>query len=213
MKYAEVSVNSPVAQRRTFSYAIPNGLDVREGQAVLVPFGQKILQGVVLELTSQPAVADTREVIDIIEPEPVLSRPGLALARWISTYYLAPLFEAVALMLPPGFERPARTFVKLAWPDTDVSSLDDESKRVVGLLAGQDRVDLKKLQKKLGQKKAQAVISRLVRQGTLHKSGFYPGYCRFNTEADRPGGFPESTVTAGALGRGQAADRLRKSRR
>ena len=36
MKYAEVSVNSPVAQRRAFSYAIPENLDVREGQAVLV---------------------------------------------------------------------------------------------------------------------------------------------------------------------------------
>ena len=47
MGYAEVSVNSPVAQRRTFSYAIPPGLDIDVGQAVWVPFGDKLLQGIV----------------------------------------------------------------------------------------------------------------------------------------------------------------------
>ena len=108
MKYAEVSVNSPVAQRRTFSYAIPSGLDVRAGQAVLVPFGEKVLQGIVLELSPLPAVEDTREILDVIEPEPVLSPAHISLARWISEYYLSPLFDAVALMLPPGFERKAR---------------------------------------------------------------------------------------------------------
>ena len=73
MKYAEVSVNSPVAQRRAFSYAIPEGLDVRPGQAVLVPFGERVLQGIVLELTALPAVEDTKDILSVIDPEPLLS--------------------------------------------------------------------------------------------------------------------------------------------
>ena len=36
MKYAEVCVNSPVAQRRAFSYTIPTSLTIGIGQAVLV---------------------------------------------------------------------------------------------------------------------------------------------------------------------------------
>ena len=88
MRYAEVSVNSPAARRRTFSYAIPPGLEVREGQAVLVPFGERTLQGVVLALSLVPAVEDTREIIDIVEPEPVLSRHHISLARWISDWSL-----------------------------------------------------------------------------------------------------------------------------
>ena len=111
MIYAEVSVNSPVAQRRTFSYAIPARLTVSVGQAVWVPFGDKILQGIVFELSPIPAVAETREIIDVIEPEPVLSAPRISLARWISEHYLSPLFDAAALMLPPGFERKALTSV------------------------------------------------------------------------------------------------------
>jgi primosomal protein N' len=45
MCYAEVSVNSPVAQRQTFSYSLPPGLATQIGQAVWVPFGDKLLQG------------------------------------------------------------------------------------------------------------------------------------------------------------------------
>jgi primosomal protein N' (replication factor Y) len=170
MKYAEVSVNSQIAQRRTFSYSIPSNLSIREGQAVLVPFGEKTLQGIVVELTAQPAVDDTREIIDIIDPEPLLSSPAISLARWISAYYLSPLFDAIALMLPPGFERPARTFITLGKSDVDISSLDEDQKRVINLLTGNDRVELKSLQKQLGQKKTATIISQLIRRNVLARS-------------------------------------------
>ncbi|MCK4862891.1 MAG: hypothetical protein KAS25_01280, partial [Dehalococcoidales bacterium] len=170
MRYAEVSVNSPAAQRRTFSYAIPPGLDVRGGQAVLVPFGERILQGIVLELAAVPVVEDTRDILDVIESEPILTPSHISLARWISDYYLSPLFDAVALMLPPGFERKAITFVSLAHPDIDISSLNDDQRKAIDLLSGQGRVELKKLEKALGKKKASAVASQLVRQGLLTRS-------------------------------------------
>ncbi len=170
MRYAEISVNSPAAQRRAFSYAIPSGLDVREGQAVLVPFGERILQGIVLELTPVPAVEDTREILDVIESEPILSPHLISLARWISDYYLSPLFDAVALMLPPGFERKAVTFVSLAHSDTDISSLNDDQRRVIDIVSRQGRVEFKKLEKALGKKRASAIVSQLVRQGLLSRS-------------------------------------------
>ncbi len=100
MRFAEVSVNSPVAQRRAFSYAIPPGLNVNIGDAVWVPFGDKVLQGIVLELSPLPAVEETKEIIDVIAP--TLDFTHVSLARWISEYYLSNLFDAVALMLPPG---------------------------------------------------------------------------------------------------------------
>ncbi len=168
MRYAEVSVNSPVAQRRTFSYAIPERLDVSIGQGVLVPFGEKVLQGIVLELTPVPAVEDTREILDIIEPTPLLSPHQISLARWISDYYLAPLFSAVALMLPPSFERKALTFISPAVADID--ALDDMQKRVIDLAREKGRVELKVIEKALGKKKASAVISQMVRQGIVSRS-------------------------------------------
>ena len=104
MVYAEVSVNSPVAQRRTFSYSVPPGLEIGVGQAVWATFGNKTLQGIVLELTPHPAVEKTRDLAGIIEPPLTIFPHHVDLARWTSDYYLSPLFDAVSLMLPPGFE-------------------------------------------------------------------------------------------------------------
>jgi len=167
MKYAEVSVNSPIAQRRTFSYAVPPHLNIKVGQAVWVPFGERTLQGIVMALTLSPAVAETRDIIDVIEPHPFLSPAQVDLARWISDYYLSPLFDAVALMLPPGFERKTLTFIS-AVPNPDeekVTSLSSPQRQLFERLQKQDRTNLKELEKKLGEKKAQATVSQLVRQG------------------------------------------------
>jgi primosomal protein N' (replication factor Y) len=169
MKYAEVSVNSPVAQRRTFSYAIPEGMNVRPGQAVLVPFGEKELQGIVLEINPLPAVEETRDILGIIEPEPLLSNSHISLVRWISDYYISPLFDAVALMLPPGFERKALSFVCLAKPDPDTSSLSEDQKLVIEMAAVEGGIDQRKIEKKIGKKKTAALVSQMVKQGVLSR--------------------------------------------
>ncbi len=170
MGYAEVSVNSPVAQRRTFSYAIPSGLDIEVGLAVWVPFGDKLLQGIVLELTEYPAVEETREIVGVIEPRPVLSPSHVLLARWISTYYLSPLFDAVALMLPPGFERRAVTFISPTSHQPEMSSLTQGQRQVVQQVWRQGKVGLRELEKALGKKKAQSIVSQLVGQGLVIRS-------------------------------------------
>ena len=172
MRYAEVSVNSPIAQRRTFSYNIPPSLTVNVGQAVWVPFGEKLLQGIVLELSDYPNVEETREIDDIIDPNPVLSPTQVKLARWISEYYLAPLFNTVALMLPPGFERKAVTFISVT-PSShslDICSLTPEQKKALELVHKQRKVSLREVEKALGKKKVQAIISQLIRQRAIVKS-------------------------------------------
>ncbi|MBI2846333.1 MAG: primosomal protein N' [Chloroflexi bacterium] len=103
MKYAEVAVDSPWPTRSTFSYEIPEGMELRPGQGVSVPFGDKVLQGVVFELTPSPSVEETKKVISPIESQPLLSSVQLQLARWISARYMSSLFESVAPMLPPEF--------------------------------------------------------------------------------------------------------------
>ena len=172
MGYAEVSVNSPIAQRNTFSYSIPSDLSINIGQAVWVPFGNKILQGVVLELTDYPAVEETKEIAGIIEPRPILSPPQVSLARWISERYLSPLFDAVALFLPPGFERRAVAFIysPLSPEERDTSSLTREQRYVLELVWGRGKVGLRELEKALGARQARHIVSQLIGQGWLTRS-------------------------------------------
>jgi len=170
MSFAEVSVNSPIAQRRTFSYAIPPELDINVGQAVWVPFGDKRLQGIVLELSPHPEVEETREIIGVIEPHPLLSPQQVSLARWISQYYLSPLFDAVALMLPPGFERRAITFISPTPGDFDISTLNAEPRQAFELIREKGKLSLGQLEKALGKRKASGIVNQLVNKGLAAKS-------------------------------------------
>ena len=170
MSYAEVSVNSPIAQRRAFSYAIPPRLEIDVGQAVWVPFGDKRLQGIVLEIGPHPEVEETREIIGVIEPHPLLSPQQVELARWISQYYLSPLFDAVALMLPPGFERRTITFISPTDSDIDLAALTEEQKQTLVLVRAQGSLSLAHIEKALGKKKAASVVAQLVNRGLVARS-------------------------------------------
>ncbi|MBN1863146.1 MAG: primosomal protein N' [Dehalococcoidales bacterium] len=167
MEYAEVSVNSPAARRLAFSYAVPPGLDIEVGQAVWVPFGERKLQGVVLSLSGTPPDIETREIAGLIERRPLLSPHQVSLARWLSEYYLSPFFEAVALMLPPGFKRSLTTYLSASpsLQESDLSSLPQEQKQALDLIRARGRVSLRELEKALGKKQAQLASSQLVRRG------------------------------------------------
>jgi primosomal protein N' (replication factor Y) len=172
MRYAEVAVNSPAAQRRSFSYSVPADMDIVLGQAVRVPFGSRVMEGVVVDLPEFPAVEQTRDVEAVIPEVPPLSLTYLALARWIADYYLAPLFQCVALMLPPGFERKSLTFVAATdkSQDIDPTTLNDDQLLVLGLSRTSGKVALKHLVKELGEKRAESAVSQLVRRGLVSKS-------------------------------------------
>ncbi len=111
MRYAEIAVDAPVGHSRTFSYSIPSHLSPVPGQLVWVPFGRRIGQGVVMELTPASRVAEemTKDILQPVEPAPLIGETQLSLARWISGYYLCSMFSAVALFLPPGFESQVRS--------------------------------------------------------------------------------------------------------
>jgi primosomal protein N' (replication factor Y) (superfamily II helicase) len=171
MPYAEVSVNSPIAQRRTFSYRIPPDLNIEAGQAVWAPFGDKVLQGVVLEITSQPAVEETKDIAGVIESVPLLTLSQVSLAFWISSYYLAPLFESVALMLPPGFKRRLITLFKYN-PEAEelTRSLDPEQKEFLEYVQQNGMVTQNQLAKHFGVKISRKTALQLSYRHLLNKT-------------------------------------------
>lgn len=172
MPYAEVSVNSPFAGRRTYSYAIPARLALVPGHAVWVPFGEKVLQGVVLEICDVPGVAETKDIIDLIETEPLVGPQHLELARWMSDYYLSPLFDAVSQMLPPGFIRRVITSVlptRRALAGEDLY-LDEDERRALEYILQREGAELGELEKLLGKRRATRVVPRLVAKGLASRS-------------------------------------------
>jgi len=162
MNYAGVAVDSPRLQRgQTFCYAIPPGLDINVGQAVWVPFGSRIVQGIVLQLSDQPAVEETKEIAGIITDFPPLSPMQVKLAERISEHYFAAPFDALSLMLPPGFERRAVTCFELTDVQAD-SSLTSEQRQVFDIMKWRRKTTLPELEKAVGQRKAKQITDQLL---------------------------------------------------
>jgi primosomal protein N' (replication factor Y) len=169
LKYAEVSVNAPAAQRQTFSYSIPSELTVDVGQAVYVPFGQKTVQGIVVELGDVPAFEPTRDIIGVIDSQPLLSAKQILLAKWLSDYYLSPLFDALALMLPPGFERRVLTTVSLTHCQPDTAALTENQQKLFELLQRKGAARLNEIEALLGKRRSATTIGQLVERGLAER--------------------------------------------
>ncbi len=137
MRYAEVAVNSTFPHRQTFSYSVPDGLHARPGHAAYVPFGRQTLQGIILEVHDTPVFSEPekiRPIRSLIGDRPLLDHDRVELAKWIAEYYVAPIFDAVALMLPPGFERRPLTLVQPLVDRDEIAGLDGLSPRQRELL-------------------------------------------------------------------------------
>jgi primosomal protein N' (replication factor Y) len=172
MNYAEVAVNFPLAQPRSFSYSIPPNIYLSVGHAVWVPFGPRLVQGIVLALSEQPQVEETKEIAEVIDPEPILLPHQVKLAQWIAEHYLSPYFDAAALMLPPGFERRVLTFIQAAPNPSElaVSSLTAPQQKLLTILRKEGILELRELKKLLRKDKVDTIVEQLLRKGLVIKA-------------------------------------------
>jgi primosomal protein N' (replication factor Y) (superfamily II helicase) len=94
----------PVPLDMAFTYHVANGSAPVVGGRVLVPFREKRLSGIVVGLHDQALTVKTRNVLSVLDAEPVLDAQLMKLGKWISDYYLAPLGEVFRSMLPLSAE-------------------------------------------------------------------------------------------------------------
>ncbi len=130
--FAEIAVDAPVY--KTFHYHIPPELEgsLEPGHLVQVAFGAALQHGIILALLSDSPIEQTKPVLARLDPEPVVSGEQIALARWLSRRWLAPIGSCLWLMLPPGLTGGRDIRVTLLNPDA--TSDDPVEARVLDLL-------------------------------------------------------------------------------
>jgi primosomal protein N' (replication factor Y) len=105
MHYYEVAPNQIIrAGSSTFTYSSKTPLAI--GQIVTIEIGKKILSGVVIRETKQPAY-ETKPIVSLIEEAP-LPEPLVKLAIWMSDYYGAHLALVLQAILPSGLTKKRR---------------------------------------------------------------------------------------------------------
>ncbi|MCH7998560.1 MAG: primosomal protein N' [Chloroflexi bacterium] len=171
MAYAEVAVNAAAPIRQTFTYRIPDGLSLRVGHAVYVPFGSRQLQGIVMEVTETPAFADARDIDALIYPEPLISPERTSLVRWLSDHYLAPLFDCLSLMLPPGFKRRPLTVLRplVSLEELSDHRLTDRQRDAMTYLVSQGQAEQEQMRKALKLRSVGTLVNAFLLKGLIER--------------------------------------------
>lgn len=103
----------PVPLPRTFDYLLPDGMPVKAGCRVRVPFGKQERIGIVTAVSerSELPLDELKPVAEVLDAEPVFSSSVWRLLLWAADYYHHPigdvLFHALPIMLRRG-NPPAR---------------------------------------------------------------------------------------------------------
>lgn len=117
MKIAEVAFPLPTDQ--VFDYEVPaDGAQAAAGVRVKAPFGPRLRSdGIVLSVREGPASQPLKRIAAVLDPQPVLSEELVALSRWLSRRYCAPIGECVKILLPANLRKAKRAIRGDALPD------------------------------------------------------------------------------------------------
>jgi primosomal protein N' (replication factor Y) (superfamily II helicase) len=99
--YAEIALQRRVPGKLdTFTYKIPEGMDIATCHTVLVPFRNQKIPGVVVKISKNKPSYKTKEILEKITQELLLRPWQLELANFISAYYLCSISKVMPLFLP-----------------------------------------------------------------------------------------------------------------
>ena len=115
MNYAQIIL--PLNLKGTFTYKIPSVFlgKIKIGMRVLVPFrGKKIYTGIVAELFDDFEESFIpKEIISLLDNQPILPLQQLDFWRWMSAYYLCNLGGIYRFAFPSSLKLESETYVKL----------------------------------------------------------------------------------------------------
>lgn len=89
----------------TFTYYVPSNIaDNLIGKRVLVPFSNRVVQGFVIEYTNKPLDYEVKQIVKVVDEEPVLNEELLNLGKFMSKKYLCSLICTYQTMLPKALK-------------------------------------------------------------------------------------------------------------
>ena len=96
----------PVPLQGLFTYAVPEGMTVAVGCRVLVTFGRsKKYLGIVMRVHQQkPEGYAVKDIMEVMDRQPMVTALQLELWRWISDYYMSPIGDVYKAALPAGLK-------------------------------------------------------------------------------------------------------------
>lgn len=165
MLYAQVIL--PLAIPKTYTYAIPVDWEAKiaPGMRVEVVFGrQKKYAGIVKQLhTEKPAAFEPKDILNILDSEPVVTEQQLDLWGWLADYYMCTEGEVMSAALPSNFKLSSETtLIYNEEYGDDFSQLDDQEYVLAEALLIKKELKLQEVQQILDSAHVYPVVKRLI---------------------------------------------------
>ena len=177
--YADVAVPLHVAQ--TFTYRIPESFraTAQPGARVLFPLGRKLTVGFIVGLhdrlpdETSLVESEIKELEELLDPVPLVTRELLEITRWVSEYYAAPWGEVIKAALPPGITAGIELMLSLTVDGRErLNSLSGSEElelenHTLALIGAAGELSLTALAKNLGKARASRVVQTLISEGLI----------------------------------------------
>src|SRR5512138_750467 len=176
--FVQIVVNVP-AVSGIFDYAVSEPLlgRIGVGHLVVAPFGKQTVQGVVFRFIDQPSVPEVKEIMELVDPAPVVTQAQITLAEALTESTLASLASIVGLFLPVGLSQEADVLYQIADhrpPTTDDGPSTIVQGRLLNLLTERGPLRGRQIDAHFRKVDWRKTASYLVRKGVLASQSMLP---------------------------------------
>jgi primosomal protein N' (replication factor Y) len=169
IKYVDVII--PLALPKLLSYQLKVGSKLNIGQRVLVNIGKKKqYSAIVFRVHQQKPSYKTKEVLEILDNEPIVNIKQLELWAWVSRYYMTTLGEVMIAGLPNSLKLNSESMYLPSlkkYSDKDLSVLKPSEQKIVDALEHNQQMNLKEISDLLQIKYPHVYIKNLLNLGWI----------------------------------------------
>ena len=168
--YVIVALNIPAD--KCFTYSIPEALRAlaQIGQRVFVPFGNRRRTGFIVGFTNDPGSERTKDILEILDAEPLFDANDLRFYRWIADYFIYPLGKTLADLIPSGAEKKDLSWVTPIEPQDEIRLTPGQAKLLRTLQPFPRGLALSRLARLAGMKNAARMAESLQKLGLVSLS-------------------------------------------
>ena len=166
-----IDVIIPIAVPKLLSYHLKVGMRLNIGQRVLVNVGRKKqYSAIVFRVHHQKPSYKTKEVLEVLDDEPIVNLKQLELWAWISRYYMTTMGEVMLAGLPNSLKLNSESMYLPSlkkYSDKELSVLKPSEQKIVDALEYNQQMNLKEISDLLQIKYPHVYIKNLLNLGWI----------------------------------------------
>ena len=170
------------ALNREFDYRIPSELKIEKGFRVLVPFGQRTVQGFVVDVkeTTDVDLKKIKSIYSAVEDYPIIKPEMLELMKFMCQKFHLRLTSVLRLFIPSEIREGKAREVFVKWAtlagEVDVEKFNRAKvqRKIIERLQNQGKIKLLDLKDEFGQSAVKALIDKGVIKLELEKQRRVP---------------------------------------